>query len=493
MKCPNCGQICRNNRDTCALCGTPLTQKRSHGWLITLIIFLLLVVAGLAAYQFWLKDLWPVREEQPAEESTGAVAGPDAPETSENASETPETEEISPDVNRADPNDGEVQEPEETPAPTYQVIEIPVATPEPIKDQLFENAAEIYAFPSYSLALCKDGSVKVAGRSASSEFDFTLFDWSGIKQLLPTDYFIVGLTESGHIRLTGEVSGYEEAARWTDVAKVYYDDGTLLGLTTDGRVLVAEPEPRTRASDYENLDDIVAIIPASYDTLAVGADGRITYLKRSGALYDAEEHPGLRDVAVGPDFALYLMDDGKVISTYSLHHAIDPAANPYEDWDNMQQLVIMNHIVAGLTRDGQVLCATHVLQETAFDTSSWTGVVRLIPAPNGDVLYALTEDGRVLAAPASAAEALSAWENVQDLQVTAHYVAALTGDGRVLIWSGDGATVELDTGDWTDVAVISLAEAERNEHLLVNLLALRTDGVVLAAGDNSFGQDGPAN
>lgn len=476
MKCPNCGQICRNNRETCALCGTPLTQKRSYGWLIALIIFLVLVAASLLAYQFWLKDLLLAPREQQTAQETVPTPEP------ERSPLEPETGEAAPAEEPAPLTEAEETAPAESPEPTYQVIEIPVATPERREDFLFDDAAEIFAEPSYSLALCRDGSVKLAGQSASPEFGFDLFDWANIKQLIPTEYFIAGLTQDGRVRLTGEVGGYEEAARWTDVYRLFYDAGILLGLTSDGRVLAAGPELNF---DPSELKDIVNIIPGRFDTLAVSVDGRVSYLKRTGALWDAEGKYNLADVAIGPDFVLYLMEDGTVNISSMLWRTIEnynQATPAYFSWENICQLEIADHIVAGLTRDGQVLCATHLYGESTPDTSSWTGVSRLIPDPSRDTFFGLTEDGRVLVTPESGAKKVSSWKNIVDLQVNQYYIVGLTADGHVLTLAREGAPAVLKTEEWETVSALSLGVS--------HLLALQEDGTVLAAGDNSFGQCG---
>ena len=68
MKCPKCGQICRNNRAVCALCGTPLKQKKGYGWLIAVIVILTLILCGLLAWRFLLNGALPLGNEgQPAE------------------------------------------------------------------------------------------------------------------------------------------------------------------------------------------------------------------------------------------------------------------------------------------------------------------------------------------------------------------------------------------------------------------------------------------
>lgn len=455
MKCPKCGQICRNNRDVCALCGTPLKQKKGHGWLIAIIVLLTLILVGLLAWQYLLKDLL-------------ASLDPGHP------AELVETEDPVPAENKET-----TETPETTEAP--QNLAWPGEESESAKELLFENAAEIYAMPSYTLALCRDGTVKLAGQSASPEFGFDLFDWKNIKQLVPTAYFIAGLTGDGRVRLTGEVAGYEEAAGWTDVARLYFDYDTLLGLTVDGRVLAAGPE---LAYDPSELKDIVDIIPAWGDSLAVAADGRVTVLRRMGMLWDAGGLYGLAQVALGSEFALYLMEDGSVRSSAALYRTLDGWGweNPYYGWDNMKQLMNLDFFVAGLTRDGRVLCATHIPGEWSPDTSAWTGVVKLFGDRNRTVLFALTEDGRVLSSLPEELETVCSWENVVDLQFNQFWIAALTGDGRVLTWAWDESFPAPDTSAWTGVSAISLGDR--------HLVGLREDGGVLAAGDNSFGQCG---
>ena len=446
MKCPTCGQIIRTEREFCALCGTPLKKKKSHGGLIAVIVILALIAAGFAFYLLYWKD----RPEK-------ASGGPGIVEA-ETGTETTDEEILI-----------------ETPAQETE--------PEQSKAALFENGAEIYAMPSYSLVLRQDGSVAVAGRSASPEFGFDLFDWTGIRQVLPTDYFVAGLTEEGRVRLTGEVSGYEEAARWTDVAQLYYDADTLFGLTRDGHVLAAGPDVKF---DTSELDDIVNILPGRMDTLAVNVDGFVTVIRHQGGLWDIGGAYGVREVAAGSDFAMYLMEDGTVRSGASLYQVLDRNGweNPYFLWNDMKKLLIGDWFVVGLKQDGTVLCETHIPGETAPDTSEWSGVRQILLDLEHSVVYGVTEDGRVLAAAAGDTPELPAasWENVQELQLNGRYYAALTRDGRVLTAAFPEASAALDTGDWENVKAISLGSG--------HLLGLTEDGRVLATGDNGAGQCG---
>ncbi len=447
MKCPTCGQIIRTEREFCALCGTPLKKKKSHGGLIALIVILALIAAGLAFYLLYWKD----RPAPAAKETVILQAQEDSA-----------------------PQEGEEIRIEETAG---------AEAPAQREDLLFSDGAEIYAMPSYSLVLRQDGTVAVAGRSASPEFGFDLFDWTGICQLIPTDFFVAGLTEEGRVRLTGEVSDFEEAARWTDVARLYYDADTLFGLTKDGHVLAAGADVKF---DPGELEDIVNILPGGMDTLAVASDGRVTVMRHEGGLWDIGGAYGLREVAVGPDFAMYLMEDGTVRSGASLYQILDRNnwENPYFLWSDMKELLIGEGYIVGLKQDGTVLCQSHIPGEPVPDTTGWSGVQKILLDRERGIAYGLTGDGRVLTASASGEPELpvDAWENVQELQVNERCCVAMTKDGRVLTASFPGVSPALETGEWANVKAISLGRG--------HLLALLADGSVLATGDNSDGQCG---
>ena len=439
MKCPNCGQICRTEREFCALCGAPLKRKRGRGLLIALLL-LVLILAGLAAYFFLLKEPTALAE---VEEYPAELRLEPAP-----------------------------AEPAESPEPT------------PRDDILWDNVARLEVRDSYTLALCRDGTVKLAGQSASPEFGFDLFDWTDIRQLVPTDFFIAGLTGSGRVRLTGEVSGYEDAARWTEVSSLCYDAGTLFGLTEDGRVLAAGPNLRF---DPSGISGIVRLIPCECDTLAVAEDGRVNLLRRDSRLWDAGGRFHVADAVWNNDFAFYLMEDGSIQAGDAFRTCVQDFGwpNPFFSWTGVKQLILGDKFALGLTEDGRVLSAACIPGDLAPDTSGWSNVVQLLLDRERNIAYGVTGDGRVLIASASAGREdlpAAAWQDVRQLQISANYTAAITGDGRVLTFAWPEAPAELNASDWEQVSAIALSSG--------HLAALLEDGSVLTTGDNSRGQCG---
>ena len=437
MKCPTCGQICRTNRESCALCGTPFPKKRSRGGL--LFALLVIVALALAGLILWLL----LQPPQPAESPERAAQ--------------PELQ-------------------AQTPAPT------------PRADALFADAAQIWVRDSYILALRSDGTLALAGQSASPEFGFDLYDWSNIVQLIPEDYFIIALNGDGRVRMTGEVSGYEEAARWTDLRQLCWSAGSLFGLTGDGRVLVAGPGKEELESRAAALGPVTELRPYFCDTLAVTEDGLVHVLPKLAMLTDAEGMTGLKDVQLNADYALYLMEDGTVRLNEAQRQSLQAYGmdDPTAQLRDVEQIVLGDYGGYALLRDGHVAAIPGFVGTELPDVSGWENVTELVLDKERFVLYALTADGRVLSASPTEGEApdLSAWENVVELQANWYYVVARTADGRVLVHTREMAPAVFDTADWDGVTAIALGSR--------NLAALRADGAVLATGDNSCGQLSPA-
>lgn len=442
MKCPTCGQIIRNDRDVCALCGTPLKRKRKGG---ASILALVLVGLLVAAASFFLL-LRPSGYRSPADNGQEEPAG----------------------------QQEEILQPD---------LPIETALPTPGGRPLFTDAVEIIVRDRYTLALCADGTVKLAGQSSSPEFGFDLFDWSHIVQLVAEDAWIAGLTETGRVRLTGEAEAYSAAAQWAEVEYLLFDAQTLFGLTIDGRVLAAGPD---LSFDPAQLRDVMRLIPAGYDTLAVTGDNVAHVLPWLGMIWDADGLQGVVQAEINADFALFLMRDGSVRG--SLNYTDLLAENDWDDplagWTDVKELILADRCVLGRTGDGRVLSASWIPESPTPDTSSWRGVVQLLYDRERNRALGLTEDGRVLQAVAVGEPnpAFSAWENVVLLRQNEYCTVGLTRDGRVLTAWEPGYAQIFEVGAWTGITDLQLSER--------HLAGLRDDGTVLVTGDNSFGQCG---
>ncbi len=436
MKCPTCGQICRTNRESCALCGTPFPKKRSRGGL--LFALLVIVALALAALILWLL----LQPAQPAESPERAAQ--------------PELQ-------------------AQTPAPT------------PRADALFADAAQIWVRDSYILALRSDGTLALAGQSASPEFGFDLYDWSNIVQVIPDDYSVVALTGDGRVRMTGEVFDCQEAARWADVRQLCRGFDLFCGLTNDGRVLVTGTDSDKLKLDLDTLGPVAEMREFFGNIVVTTEDGQTLLLYSWGLLWADEDLNGVVDAVTNDTLILFLMEDGTVhydiLTRYCLDE--DGLPDPSENVQNVRQIVAGAGPFA-LLEDGHVIYVGCYGDPSMPEVETWEHVRQLVRNPENAVLFGITEDGRVLTASPTEGEApdLSAWENVVELQANWYYVVARTADGRVLVHTREMAPAVFDTADWDSVTAIALGRR--------NLAALRSDGAVLATGDNSCGQLSPA-
>lgn len=376
MKCPNCGQICRSNRKTCALCGAPLKKERKGLW--TAVAILVLLLAGGALYLLWPRAAAPEPGEEPAAREQAGEPQPEA---------------------------------------------------------LWTGVRAIYARDGYLLALCQDGTLRLLGQSGSAEFGFDLADWTNIVQVAPEDGFVAALTAGGRVRLTGEAYDYAAAARWTGVERLWISAGTLFGLTGEGRLLAAGP---ARSFDSAALSGVADLIPGKTDTLVLTEDGQAHVLPWLGMIGDAEGMSGIADVEVNGEFALYLMADGTVRPAESFRSSPYDWLDPYGTWQGVRELQLGDRGCLALTAEGRVLSTPLTAEGSVPDTSGWTDVRQLVYDRERNSAYGVTGDGRVLAAGEQLLfPEVQTWTDVADLQVCRAYAVALTADGRVLFTGDD--------------------------------------------------------
>ena len=435
MICPNCGQQARNGRTVCALCGTPL-KKKTRIWPVILAILLALAILGGAAWWFW--------PQLSAALSGDAGEPAPAPET---ATETP----------AASPTP--TPEPEPTPAP---------------EELYWTGVREVRAHRNCALAICRDGSVRMAG-SLTPALAVDVSDWTDIRDLLLTDSAVYGITGEGRVRMTGDVAGMEPAADWTGIDRLYFSAGSLFGLTPGGQLYGAGPRLYFDASQYRNVR---AVLPSYADTMLVLDDGLVRVIPVLGFFSNEPVLYDVAQLALNSDYALFRMEDGSVVPSYNYRYSMEYYGwpNPFADWSGVTELVLGNACALGLTADGRVLSAPCIPSEPAPDTSDWTGVKELVFVAEANLAYGLTADGRVLSACTWSRDGFASdgWTDVTALQANLYYTVGLTAEGRVLVDAREGAPAAFDTANWRGVAAIALGDGF--------LLGLRSDGGVYLTG-----------
>ena len=239
---------------------------------------------------------------------------------------------------------------------------------------------------------------------------------------------------------------------WRDVKEIQAAGQLALGLTEEGRVLVAGPERLT---------------------------GRL----------DVSDWVGVRQLVALPGGLAGLTQEGRVLLTGDV-----AGMEPARDWTEVQRLVYSGEALFGITRDGRLFGAGLGMY---FNTAALTGVVDLLPshadslilfsdgstrfiphlgyfaedgslrdvaglAVNSDFGLFLMKDGTVR--PSVQYQRLldwnymedpfADWANVYELQLADFYALGLTYDGHVLSAATVPGETPPDTSAWTDVRQI---------------------------------------
>ena len=192
----------------------------------------------------------------------------------------------------------------------------------------------------------------------------------------------------------------------------------------------------------------------------------------TGETFGAEETiAGLTDVkkvAPGLVHALFLQADGRVTAVGSL--ALDRL--PQEEWTGMIDVAAGAWHSVALRSDGTlVACGTN--DHGQCDVNEWTGIAALSAGLWHTV--GLRQDGTVIACGDNTYGQcdVGAWKDIVAVSCGACTTVGLKKDGTVVA-CGDNGAGQCDVDRWTDVAVIAAGA--------YHTVGLRLDGTIVSAG-----------
>ena len=460
--CPNCGQIARNNRDTCALCGASLKPVRRRGRGLLAALLILVLLAGCAGAYVWLNGsplplLDNLLDREPLI--------------------TPAQEEIVVEPAAVE----EAQPAQSAPAPAETAVEptpVPEPTPQPIPASAWTGVEKIYAGPGYSLGLRADGTVLIAG-SAPGGVSLDVSDWTDVTELCPAAAFVAGLRRDGTVLVTGDLRGLEDVGSWTDVTRLFTDGEEILAaLCADGSVLAGSPDFYS-VSDWRDVKDLAL---GRSLILGLTADGRVLAAGDTASARGVERWINIRQIAAGEESCFGLTVDGTVISDdrYNENEENQMGRDPVYSWKGVDRLLTVGYHPVGVDSLGYL----RLYQQAYADQAArpvYTGQKALVIPDTGTTLI-LDREGRVGIYDGSGLfdpELIRNWSSVTDIVCGCGSAAALCADGTVLVLQNPEDAI-YDVSGWTDI--VALAMGDRH------LLGLRSDGTVLAAGDNTLEQ-----
>ena len=367
---------------------------------------------------------------------------------------------------------------------------------------------------SFIIGYQEDGGVRLTTISDNANVtrwnDEDVSEWDSIKQIFVWEDCCVGLRTDGTVVSRGIFE--EQLAGWEDVTKIIRVRNTsypgLLGVQSDGKLLYTDwrlpAELWGLDEEWAGLADVQwgtvpDIMPHQY---GITKDGTLLgfwqghkYSAPELAFYEPEE-PEWHDITdlYYSEGAMYAMRDDGRICLYSYLTLMNRSSRLMEitTWTDVAEYHcnLSYDSPVALRKDGTVVTLTN--NSSSKDISGWNDIIKIVGYGDGP-LWGLRKDGTVLVTGIEdeAVDEIQSWTNVKTVSDIGIGCIALTYDGTVLATLTNSYHEEDEKAfineiqSWTNVIEIFTGSTDYRD---IHVVALREDGTVIGAGDNSTGQ-----
>lgn len=207
----------------------------------------------------------------------------------------------------------------------------------------WKNLNAIYAKANYTVGITKSGTLYITGDI--SEQGKVLKNWSNIKEVLllsePKLERAFGLTLAGTIVSS---HGNAVAESWTDIDHIYGSSNHIVGLKKDGTV-VATGRNNVGQCNVETWTDIVQIVTGSDYTLGLTQDGKVLLAGNTSALETVLNWSDIIYLFSNDYLTIGLKSDGTFISTNATSHTLN-------SWKNISCITLSSNCAFGLEMNG---------------------------------------------------------------------------------------------------------------------------------------------
>lgn len=345
------------------------------------------------------------------------------------------------------------------------------------------NRVQLFVSEDEAVGLTADGHV-VVDNIRDNETAARVKDWEDVVSLRcgigSRIELIVGLKKDGRVVVAGSkrhwISGAEH---WENVSAIYYYGGNdIFGLLKDGRVVTTGENlnGRYNVSDWKNVVDIKGgCYCGDFYVFGLLKDGRVVSTGDNPyGQCDVGHWRNVKAIWCSYRHTVGLLDDGRVVA---MGYNENGQCN-VEHWQDVVSVVAGWNYTAGLCKNGHVVIAGNDTMGRQ-NIESLNNVVRLVGDGNG-YIAAFLKDGHVAVAGARAGinetviQAVSGWQDVQDVIFAGDCVFGLLKNGRVVVAVENESYKKYGfyaTREWEDIVRIF------DDHIAI--AGVRKDGTVI--------------
>lgn len=196
-------------------------------------------------------------------------------------------------------------------------------------------------------------------------------------------------------------------------------------------------------------------------------------------------------IAAGITYSLGIRQNGDIISTKvaNTYHQCD-----VEDWNDIISIDGLDAYSIGLHDDGTVEKAGELDDTDSVDVTDWSDIVKISAGEH--YVAGLTIEGRVLTSGSNyyGEGDTQSWNDIIDMDTGWRLTAGLRSDGKVLLTGYKADDIEKMIDDrWSSLIAICVGGGDtgssgKKVKGTGHIAGLKSDGTVVAAGDNTYGQ-----
>lgn len=227
----------------------------------------------------------------------------------------------------------------------------------------------------------------------------------------------------------------------------------------------------------------------------------IAYLEKVGQYKDASKILKLASACLQRELGAHTIAAGiQCSASVTEHGMVQISANNFEEsdivsgWERVLSVSASNELLAALQDDGRVLVAKRDKEyKYRIDVSEWSNIIAV--EVGEQFIVGLRQDGTLTAQGIDGygETNIDTWENIVAIDTGWQHTVGLDSSGNVHITGYHSQEMLRDIADhqdeWQDIIAISTGgSSAHGSKGRGHVVALRADGSVVAAGDNSYGQ-----